>query len=281
MQEKIRILAEVVLKMDRYLRKELAEKDSNMLWENTYIKRQIEKRKQGGTFSVQDHICAMVYSMLSAGITWERVNGKIDNETKRIIPIDDIFCQYDPQQILQFSPNQLRDKIKELHFASQYTLKQMQALISVNIPKVLQWEKEYGTVDTYYQKFTQEDTSLKSLVKTLSDGKSKNKLVQMEIALVSEYLRNVGYDIPKPDRHTRRILGSEILGLSEKQIAEPFEVFDILQDVAEKMGKSVAEVDYIVWSYCANGYGEICTVNQPKCEECVISKNCYKNLEEV
>lgn len=277
MQEKIRILAEIVLKMDNHLRTELLKKDTNMLWENTYIKRQIDKRKQGGTFSVQDHICAMVYSMLSAGITWERVNGKIDNETKRIIPIDDIFCQYAPQQILQFSPNQLRDKIKELHFASQYTLKQMQALLSVNIPKLLQWEKEYGTVDTYYQKYIQEDASLKLLVKTLSDSKSKNKLAQMEIALVSEYLRNVGYDIPKPDRHTRRILGNEILGLSEKQIAEPFEVFDILQDVAEKMGKSVAEVDYILWSYCANGYGEICTVNQPKCGECVVKGYCNKS----
>lgn len=124
-------VSEIIDKMDRYLRKELTEKNSNMLWENTYIKRQIDKRKQGGVFSVQDHICAVVYSMLSAGITWERVNGKIDNETKRIIPIDDIFCQYEPQQILQFSPEQLRDKIKELHFASQYTLKQMQALISV------------------------------------------------------------------------------------------------------------------------------------------------------
>lgn len=138
MQGKIKILAEVVLKMDRYLRKELVRKDSNMLWENTYIRRQIEKRKQGGVFSVQDHICAMVYSMLSAGITWERVNGNVDNETKRIIPIDDVFFQYDSRQISQSSPEQLRDKIKELHFASQYTLKQMQALISVNVPKLLQ-----------------------------------------------------------------------------------------------------------------------------------------------
>ena len=267
----------IIDKMDRYLRKELTEKDSNMLWENTYIKRQIEKQKQGFEFSVQDHICAMVYSMLSAGITWERVNGYIDNETKRIIPIDSIFCQYDSQQILLSSPQQLRDKIKKLHFASQYTLKQMQALLSVNIPKLLQWEKEYETVDTYYQKYIQEDTSLKSLVKTLSDSKSNDKLAQMEIALVSEYLRNVGYDIPKPDRHTRRILGSDILELSEKQIAEPFEVFDILREVAEKMGKSVAEVDYILWSYCANGYGEICTVNQPKCDRCVAVKLCNKN----
>ena len=76
----------------------------------------------------------------------------------------------------------------------------------------------------------------------------------MGIPLVCEYLRNVGYDIPKPDRHICRILGSAHLALSDKKEVPPFEAFDIVVKLAELTGKPTAEVDYILWSYCADGY---------------------------
>lgn len=96
-------------------------------------------------------------------------------------------------------------------------------------------------------------------------------------ALTAEYLRNVGYDISKPDRHIRRILGSKYLGCSECEIVPIFEAFDIVAEIAEELNKSVAEVDYILWSYCAKDYGEICTKNKPKCDICAIK--CYCNKE--
>lgn len=269
-------LVDGIVEMDRYLREQAGAKDCSRLWEATYIRKQIERRRQGEHFSVQEHIRAMVYSMLSAGITWERVGGCVERETGRILPVENIFQQCNPQKLLQDSPVRLTDKIKEQNFAGISTGKQMEALIEVNIPKLLRWEKEYGSIDDYYQKFIKEDASLKSLVRALSDSKSKDKLQQMGIALVSEYLRNAGYDIPKPDRHTRRILGSEILGLSEKKTAEPFEVFDIIGGLAEKMHKSPAEIDYILWSYCAKGYGEVCTAKEPGCGDCVIHSFCNR-----
>lgn len=56
--------ADVICRMDEYLRSILP---SDKLWENTYIKRQIDKRNGKGSFSINDHIRAMVYSMLSGG----------------------------------------------------------------------------------------------------------------------------------------------------------------------------------------------------------------------
>lgn len=276
MEKEKDFIADSIVEMDRYLREQMGAKDGNRLWEATYISKQIKRRRQGEPFRVQDHIRAMVYSMLSAGIPWERVDGCIERETGRIIPVESIFWQCNPQKLLQDSPERLTDKIKEQNFAGIGSRKQMEALIEVNIPKLLRWDKEYGSIDQYYQKFIQEDASLKSLVIALSDSNSTDKLQQMGIALVSEYLRNVGYDIPKPDRHTRRILGSEILGLSEKKTAEPLEVFDIIGGLAEKMHKSPAEIDYILWSYCAKGYGEVCTAKEPGCGDCVIHRFCNR-----
>lgn len=278
MNQAIQSTAEAVKRMDEHLRNELLKRDEaiqwDKLWENTYIKRQIDKRQSGGEFSTSDHIRAMVYSMLSSGIVWDRVSGHIDEATKQLAPIDEIFCQYDPERLLQCKPEHLSTEIQKLHCASQYTAIQMRALIHTNIPKLIQLEKEHGSIDAFYQKSINEDSTLKALVKLLSAPHSDYKLAQMGEALVAEYLKNVGYNIAKPDRHIRRILGSKIFGCSTHETVPIFETFDIVAGLAKELDRPAAEVDYILWSYCANGYGEICTSKNPKCEICVVNKCC-------
>lgn len=266
--------AEVICKMDEHLRS-LLQNDTDKLWENTFIKSQIDKRHMDGVFSLNEHIRAMVYSMLSSGTVWNRISQQADTETAYINPVDKIFCGYKPEELLACSPEQLRDELKKIHCASQYTLNQMNALISVDIPKLITFEKEYGTIDNYYNEIIQSDKTLITLVKILSDTTSKDKMAQMGIALVCEYLRNVGYDIPKPDRHICRILGSEILNFSRSKIVPPFETFEIIFKLSKLLNKPVAEVDYILWSYCSTGYGEICTSKTPKCKLCVVEGYCH------
>lgn len=273
-------IAEIVVQMDKQLRNDLFYKNDviqeKKLWENTYIKHQIDKRNNGGIFTINDHIRAMVYSMLSSGIVWERVEKGIDIKTGRIKPIDDIFHNYDVDYILQCNPDQLADEIKNLGCASQSTRKQMKAIVSKNTAKIKSFEKYYGSIDSYYKKFIEQDKTLKTLVEQLADSKSENKFEEMAESLVAEYLKNVGYDIAKPDRHIRRILGSKILGCSEYEEVSVYEAFDIVAEIAQEINKPVAEVDYIIWSYCANGYGEICTSKNPKCDKCVANRICLK-----
>lgn len=280
MARNISEIAEIIVQMDKQLRNDLFVKNDVLqekkLWENTYIKHQLNKRNEGGTFTINDHIRAMVYSMLSSGIVWERVEKDIDIKTGRIKPIDDIFHNYDVDYILQCNSNQLADEIKNLGCASQSTRKQMKALVSQNIYKLIKYEKEYGSIDSYYKKFIEQDKTLKILVKQLADSKSENKFEEMAEALDAEYLKNVGYDIAKPDRHIRRILGSKILGCSEYEEVPIYEAFDIVAEIAQEINKPVAEVDYILWSYCANGYGEICTSKNPKCDKCGAKSVCKK-----
>lgn len=258
--------------MDKYLRNNLNKKQ---LWENTYIFKQINKREKGGTFSTSDHICAMVYSMLSSGARWERLENYIDSKTGRITVIDEIFCQYDPDVLLKSSSDKLCNSVKDLHCASRYTLKQVQALIEVNIGRLQAFENQYGSIDNFYHKIIDIDSSLKTLVLILSSPNSPFKMEQMGEALTAEYLRNVGYDIAKPDRHITRILGSGVLGCSDSKTVPVYEAFDIVSQIANKMNKATAEVDYILWSYCASGYGN-CTVKSPKCDVCVVKNICNK-----
>ncbi len=89
-------------------------------------------------------------------------------------------------------------------------------------------------------------------------------------------LKNVGYDIAKPDRHIRRILGRNILDCSEHENAPVYEAIDIVAAIARQLNRPAAEVDYILWAYCAKNYGEICTKNNPHCDRCVVKINCKK-----
>lgn len=264
--------------MDNHLRTDLLIKDGKLqekkLWENTYIKHQIDKREKDEVFTVSDHIRGMVYAMLSSGIAWERVESEIDLATGQIQPIDEIFHDYDVNYILKCDPNDLANKINEIGCSGQSTWKQMQALITVNIPKMIKFAEEYGSIDNYYQTFINEDRTVKSLVKALSYHDRKDKMSELGEALTAEYLRNVGYNISKPDRHIRRILGSKYLACFDKEIVPIFKAFDIIAEIAEHSHRPVAEVDYILWSYCAKGYGEICTKNTPKCDICVAKGYC-------
>ena len=54
--------------------------DEKMLWENTFIKHQIDKRNRNEHFTISDHIRGMVYSMLSSGIAWSKLKNGIDTE---------------------------------------------------------------------------------------------------------------------------------------------------------------------------------------------------------
>lgn len=279
-QDKLYKVANAVNQMDKHLRTELlihnGAVQQKKLWENTFIKHQIDKRNCGSDFALCDHIRAMVYAMLSSGIRWNRVESEIDAETGSISSIDSVFHQYDAEYILQANPNLLRDEVKRLHCASQYTLNQMKALVSVNIGKLQEWEQRYGCIDAYYQQFIGENGTLYALVKQLADPMSKDKLAQMGEALIAEYLKNVGYRIAKPDRHIRRILGHSALDCSAREIVPIYDAMAIIDEISKETGKSAAEVDYILWMYCADGFGEICTKMKPKCGLCKANNVCNK-----
>lgn len=188
-----------------------------MFWKNTYIKHQIVNREKGKHFTTEQHIKAMVYSMLSNGGRWSKFMKYFNIDTGEITAVDDIFRGYNPDYILSCNPDDLANNIMGFTLGNKSVGAQMNALVFDNIPKLLKFEKEYGSIDNYYNTFVEKDTSLKSLVSNLADGKSEDKMTQMAVSLVAEYLRNVGYDIANPNTYMKNVLGCNGLGFSEKK----------------------------------------------------------------
>lgn len=89
--------------------------------------------------------------MLSSGIKWQSIVEDMDEETGQILPVDNIFHEYDPAWLLRCSPEQLSKEVLKLHYGCRFIAKQMEALLHTNIPKLLQFEKQYVAIDHYYE----------------------------------------------------------------------------------------------------------------------------------
>lgn len=144
------------------------------------------------------------------------------------------------------------------------------ANLSDNITTMKKIENMYGSMDEFVL-----SDSPENVVQLLSNCHSKYKLKGIGAALAWEYLRNVGIDGSKPDLHLKRFFGSDRMGIFKQIEATDDEVIEAVSSLAKRSGYTKFEVDYLIWSYCASGKGEICTAN-PNCSRCVIKNYCNK-----
>ena len=204
----------------------------------------------------------MVYSLLSAQTVWANIERNMPR-------IDKLFFDYNPEKIKERDYAYFVDGLARLRCRSRLTNNQMKVLHD-NINTMERIVEEYGSMDSFVTSRSQIE-----IVKMLSDAKSDYKLKQMGPALIWEYLRNVGVDGAKPDVHMKRILGSNRLGVSRYEDATDEEVLATCKELSDKTGLWMAEIDYLIWLYCATDKGEICTAN-PRCDKCVIREYCKK-----
>ena len=237
---------------------------------NEYLKNKIEDidqtiieavnaRNNGKCFSFQEHLKGFVYAQLSALVSWKNIKA---HHTE----LDSLFCNFEKDRLKEIAPEILIEKIRELKCYSPYTTKNQMTFLKNNIETFEKIEDKYGSLD----KFITHSTPA-NIVKLLADSNSTYKLKYAGVALVCEYLRNVGIDIVKPDVHIKRIVGADrlnlILSKSDYRIIEEF------RRLSADIGISQVKMDYLLWNYCSKGYGEICTA-KPKCSECVIKEYC-------
>lgn len=215
----------------------------------------LNDRKNGKNYSLSDHICSMVFALLSNQRPWKPI---ADNRED----INNIFHDFNIDYIKTTNFRVFIDKLLVLHCGNRQIRKQMQSLKD-NIKTLERITKDYGSVDNYYN-----STNIKELLKSLSSG--TYKLKQMGVPLVSEYLKGVGIDVIKPDVHVCRILTR--LGYSKSNKITEDEAFDICCDIAKEYNMSNVEVDSILWQYCAKNYFEVCC-DKPKCSKCQV-RNC-------
>lgn len=228
----------------------------------TSLTEEIQRRKEGKQYGIADHIRGIVYSMLTNQTKWYRVEPHLPE-------IDKLFFDYDPKLILQTPPSQFYEGLRRFKCGNISTRAQMEALPD-NVKTLQKIEQDFGSVDAF---ITAEPPEV--IVGKLSGGKSPYKMKMLGEALAWEYLRNVGIDGAKPDTHLRRFLGADRMGQGENSPATVGEVNEQVAKLSETTGLSKIEIDNLIWSFCADGFGEICTAT-PHCHSCPIHSYCNK-----
>lgn len=235
-------------------------RNNNIKMDNTILLA-VEKRKNGKVFSFNEHISGMFYALISGGTKWNVI-------LKNKKYIDETFFYFDKNKLLnQFKTNSqyFYDRFEHNKCGIRFLDKCLRALY-YNIGVFERIEALYGTLDNYI-----EQKSPYEILKDLSSGNLK--LFGMKRTLVAEYLRNVGVDFAKPDSHLSHILGKDCLNYIKND--NPTEIIKLVEKISHITNYSQVEIDSLLWHFCADNYGEVCTSN-PKCNICPINKYCNK-----
>lgn len=262
------LLAKKLPEMEQWVNKRCAD-DPAARWENTYICHQVQRRKSGEPMELEtmDYIRAMTYAILSNSTNWRCVAYDADPQTGRLRNVDKALEAHvvnDQDLSVVFEENQVRFRFKKRQIPA----------VEANI----RYFEKAADLPAKYAKMSANGTDFWPLVQAIAHGKPEDgyKLAQIGPALACEYLRNLGYDIPKPDRHLYRLLGSERLQFFNQPMPEFEEVYNLVRRVADrsKSNYGPAQADYILWSYCAISYGNMCNGKNRACKDCCLSDLC-------
>ena len=243
-----------VYKIQKYLK-------DNHIADISNTKSKMTLRAEGKMFTMPEHVEGMILALISGQNEWYRVERQLPN-------IKRLFFDYNPKEIVKYDGGYFYKGLRSLGSTGRFTERQV-AEVNHNIKVFETIESDFGSVDAFLV-----SRPVNEIVKKLSDPKSEYKLNQMRVALVCEYLRNVGIDTAKPDEHMRRMLGSGRLGVSNKENATENEVINEFYRLAKETGMWAADLDYLFWCYCAEEKGEVCSKN-PKCSKCVLRDECH------
>ncbi len=109
------------------------------------------------------------------------------------------------------------------------------------------------------------------LIKCFTDPKGTFKLRKVGAQVCCEFFNNIGIDAFKADVHTIRFLNRINLDRTEVRVSrKPDDVRQIGTTIANTLQKPRKFVDSHIWCFCAEGEGEICTDNDPKCDLCFL-----------
>ena len=240
--------------LDNYLKDKVQDIDMSIL-------EAVEARKNGKVFSFEEHLKGFIYAQLSALVSWKRIK---DNQPD----LNTVFCGFEKDKLKEKPAEELIKEIRTLKCYSPYTTKNQMTSLKANIETFERIEQKHSSLDKFITHSTPSN-----IIKLLADSNSTFKLKYAGVAIICEYVRNVGIDIIKPDVHIKRIAAADRLNLVTAK--SDYKIIEEFRKLSNETGISQVKMDYLLWNYCAKGYGEICTAT-PKCNECVIRIFCNK-----
>ena len=221
----------------------------------------LARRTSGHIFTIDECVESMVRAILTNSVPWARIAPHIASGR-----IDSIFHGYSALTLKTVPYMDLVHDLRAIKCGNPSDVAQMRVLAD-NIETLERMISTYGSMEAYFRALcptTYPQISYSALKDF--DISGRYKLGQMGIPLVCEFLKNMGFLLPKPDRHLKRFFSGDRMGTIARP-ASNADVFSQIEMLAESGTFTIPEIDLMVWSFCAKGYGEVCT-KAPNCTVC-------------
>jgi endonuclease III len=220
----------------------------------------VEKREGGGRWADDEIFEGLVRSILSAHTKWGKVE-RVLPELRTLLH-DFSLCWY-----AALSPIDVERTLVpwfEQRKAGSLSLKRNLQFLIDSAAKLGGISQRHGSLEGYLAHLAkQHNGDPKAVAAALGEVESLQKLPGLGVALAAEFLKNVGYDVSKPDLHINRAVGS--FGLVQfaswtdqrgfktppARKSELRMVMQVMETWALQLGFRVTFLDNAVWILCA------------------------------
>ena len=228
----------------------------------------VENRSAGQAWDDNQVFRALLMAVLSANTDWsriERIQGKLS----------DLFAGFSLESYAELSDTDIGDRFVpwfKARKAGSRTLGQNLIRLASAARKLRKYRNTHRTADSYFTSLMHQcDGDPKQAALRLG-CESEYKLPSLGVPLAAEALKNLGFDVAKPDLHIMRAIGSfglvrfgrwtdtgEWRNGRSSPVPTPrrhLRAMTAVQEIAEAAGKPVVLVDNAIWLLCAKSGAE-------------------------
>ncbi len=225
---------------------------------------QAVRDRSGGRLWTDDQVFeAMLLAVLSSNTVWSKVE-RVQAD------LSELFDNFSLEAYASHSAPEIDNRFVpwfEGRRAGSMSLRDGLVNLVLAARILLRHSKCHGTADDYFTSLMHQCADDPKQAAMRLGGQGEYKLPSLGVALAAEALKNLGFDVAKPDRHMMRAMGSFGLvrfnrwkqalggrGSPESPSGkELFEVITVAERVAEAAERPVVFVDNAIWLLCAKG----------------------------
>jgi len=221
----------------------------------------VARRLNGELFDDHEIFKGIVKAVLSNSTDWSRV--------ERVLPeMNELFMNFDIQSYSNLTATSIEKCFVPWFIARRagsLTLKRDLTNLIIAAKLLCEKIRKFETLERYITallRCSNNDPIL--LAQSLGSTNSKNKLPSMGIAIAAEAIKNIGFDVAKPDRHINRAVGSwricnfrNFSGNQERNYPSPTNETELttsmraVKTIAHQANEKVVVVDNAIWLLCS------------------------------
>ena len=218
----------------------------------------IEDREAGRAWRDDEVFEALLKAVLSSNTDWSKVEPVFHLQELR-----ELFCGFSFEAYAALSPTEISSRFvpwfKERRAGSQALRQCLTHLIDA-AKKLAQYRPTESYFTSLMHRF---DDDPKQVALKLGRPGSEYKLPSLGVPLAAQVLKNLGFDVAKPDRHVLRAVGSFGLVHFERwpdrnknkppapRRSELLRAMTAVEDIAVSAGECVGFVDSAIWLLCS------------------------------